>query len=283
MPADVTNPQLPVTQRVQTVLQLATEQASDRGDVVVDTRHVLYGMVAEGGGVAAVALQDFGIDVSRLNDWMATSEPDVDMPRLVAIDDETALATVGVDLSEVRRRAEEVFGRGALDNATAPATPLGEEVLVWMRAAVNEARALGNNYVGTEHLLLAYTATGSGGAARLGTLGLSADALRGRVLQTIERLQHAAAQNPEYQALSRELVALQRHVEDLPPEVRRTARPVLAKLTAATSEAWARLYPNPDADGDIADRRRERFVEGIAAALNNTRAELQAEGVPLPT
>ena len=265
-----------MTQRVRQVLELASHSATERGDVVVDTRHALYGMVAEGGGVAAVALRDFDLDAASLGDWIPTAAPDADLSRLPVIDDDAALATIGVDMAEVRRRADEAFGRGALGEAPRP--PLGDDAIAWLKAAHEAAASLGNNYVGTEHLLLAYAGEGSVGANRLRELGVSPDAVRGRVLQTVERLQQAAAQNPDYQELSRQLAALQQHVESLEVEARRKARPVLARLNMATSEEWARLYPNPAGDGETGDLR-QRFVSGIAKAVAAARAELRAAGL----
>jgi ATP-dependent Clp protease ATP-binding subunit ClpA len=75
--------------------------------------------------------------------------------------DAEALATIGIDVEAVRRAVEDSFGPGALDRAVAgrrscfngpPFTPRAKKVL---ELALREALALGQNYIGTEHILLA--------------------------------------------------------------------------------------------------------------------------------
>ena len=75
--------------------------------------------------------------------------------------DADALAALGIDLDEVRRRVEEAFGPGALDRARAPKRrflgghiPFAKEAKKALELALREALALKHNYIGTEHILL---------------------------------------------------------------------------------------------------------------------------------
>jgi ATP-dependent Clp protease ATP-binding subunit ClpA len=85
--------------------------------------------------------------------------------------DPEALATVGIDLDEVRRRVEEAFGPGALERTGAwqrsgslRFTPRSKKVL---ELALREARALGHGYIGAEHILLGLAHEGMGVAAQI--------------------------------------------------------------------------------------------------------------------
>src|SRR6266700_1166085 len=78
---------------------------------------------------------------------------------LEAGEDAEALASIGIDLDEIRRRVEESFGPGALDQAPGPVQATGRitmtrEAKQSIEFAVQEARALHHGYIGTEHLLL---------------------------------------------------------------------------------------------------------------------------------
>ena len=78
-----------------------------------------------------------------------------------SVEDADALAALGIDLDEVRRRVEEAFGPGALDRARAPKRrflgghiPFAKEAKKALELSLREALALRHNYIGTEHMLL---------------------------------------------------------------------------------------------------------------------------------
>ena len=125
------------TDRARTVVALAQQAALDAGHDVLGRDHLLAGLHREGTGVAAVVLQE------------ARAEPPVIEARRV--DDETALAALGIDLAGVRAKLDERFGA----TAAQPMVPFDEGAKAVLQRALQESYELGHDYVGTEHLLLA--------------------------------------------------------------------------------------------------------------------------------
>jgi ATP-dependent Clp protease ATP-binding subunit ClpA len=137
------------TDRARRVVVLAQEEARMLNHNHIGTEHLLLGLVHEGDGVAARALE-----------------------------------SLGISLDAVRQQVEEIIGQG--DQALTghiPFTPRAKKVI---ELAGREANDLGHNYVGTEHLLLGLIREGDGVAARtLAKLGVE---LAGVRLQVIELL-----------------------------------------------------------------------------------------------
>lgn len=131
------------TERGKRVVQLAHREALALGHDVIGTEHLLLGLVAEGEGVAAQVLRNSGME-----------------------------------LSDVRSRVEAAVGKGhprekPLD---LPLSPRAKRVL---DLAMREARNMGVNYVGTEHILLGLLAEGEGVAAQVLTaMGLEIQSVR---------------------------------------------------------------------------------------------------------
>jgi ATP-dependent Clp protease ATP-binding subunit ClpA len=138
------------TDRARTSLRLAQEAAGDLGHSYVGTEHLLLGLIAEGEGIAAMAL-----------------------------------ASVGVEREAVRARVEEIVGRGAGTHAgPIPFTPRSKKVL---ELALREALHLGHNYVGTEHVLLAILTEGKGlGAQVLAEMTTDFEPMRESVREQLE-------------------------------------------------------------------------------------------------
>ncbi|MCD6257401.1 ATP-dependent Clp protease ATP-binding subunit, partial [Candidatus Aerophobetes bacterium] len=114
------------------------------------TEHLLLGLIREGEGVAALALQNLGID-----------------------------------LEQVRQEVEKAVGKGggSLFLGQIPFTPRAKKVL---ELAVTEARNLGHNYIGTEHLLLGLIREGEGVAAQILTnLGADLEKVREEVVDLL--------------------------------------------------------------------------------------------------
>ncbi|MQL51982.1 AAA domain-containing protein [Desulfofundulus thermobenzoicus] len=137
------------TQRAQKVLFLAQEEARRLNYPYVGTEHLLLGLIREGEGVAA-----------------------------------KALAALGIEAEKVRSLVEQM-----VEKVTGPVPP---EVTLTPRAkrvlelAVDEARRMGHNYVGTEHLLLGLIREGEGVAARvLSSLGADQNRVRGVIMQML--------------------------------------------------------------------------------------------------
>lgn len=137
------------TDRVGRVVALAGDEARALGRTGIDPEHVLLGLLAEGRGVAAQALQ-----------------------------------ALGVDAASARSRVEEISGRGgrAPDGPISP-TPRTDELL---ERSLQEALRLGQTYVGTEHVLLALAGgTGDVAARVLVALGTDGERVRRQVLQQL--------------------------------------------------------------------------------------------------
>jgi len=154
----------PGTRRADGVLAVAAREAAAHGDTAIGTAHVLVGLCADRDGVAGrtLAARDFGLSESRAGLAGVDGAAEWDASAL----DERALATLGVDLEAVRRRAEAVFGAGALDQAS-----VGERYTPRLRRVLDHARVealeLGHAFIGTEHLLLGILAEPDCVAARL--------------------------------------------------------------------------------------------------------------------
>jgi ATP-dependent Clp protease ATP-binding subunit ClpC len=138
------------TDRARLVVVRAQEEARRLDHDYVGTEHVLLGLIHDGAGVAAKALESLGI--SR----------------------ETA-----------RQRVEEAAGRG--QQAPSGHIPFTRQSKKVLELALEESRALGHNYIGTEHVLLALLREGTGVAAQvLGALGADLDAARAEVTRILD-------------------------------------------------------------------------------------------------
>ena len=133
------------SERARRVLTLAQEEAQSLNHSYIGTEHILLGLVREEEGVAA-----------------------------------KVLINLGVGLSKVRASVEFVTGRGDKPGATETGlTPRARRVI---ELAIDEARYLGHNYIGTEHLLLGLLREGEGIAfGVLDSLGITIDRARTEV------------------------------------------------------------------------------------------------------
>ena len=173
------------TDRARRAVVLAQDEARTLGHDFLGTEHLLLGLVVEGGGVAGRTLADAGLDAATVRS---------DIGEIVGTDrrasDTEVLRTIGIDLDEVLSAVSDTFGADRVSRAMtggrrgAPAfVPRAKRV---MALALREAKELGHNYIGTEHLLLAIIREGNGVAAQIlvkRTAGLAA--VRDAVLTTL--------------------------------------------------------------------------------------------------
>jgi ATP-dependent Clp protease ATP-binding subunit ClpA len=137
------------TDRARRVVVLAQEEARMLDHNYVGTEHILLGLIHEGEGVAARALE-----------------------------------SLGISLEAVRQQVEEIIGQGQqAPSGHIPFTPRAKKVL---ELSLREALQLGHNYIGTEHILLGLIREGEGVAAQV-LVRLGADLNRVRQ-QTVELL-----------------------------------------------------------------------------------------------
>ncbi|MFC5064616.1 Clp protease N-terminal domain-containing protein [Actinomycetospora atypica] len=156
------------TRPARTVVVLAQEHARMLGATEVESAHVLIG-VRETEGAGARLLAAHGITADDVRTAVRTADAASRLP------DAEALAGLGIDLDEIRRRVEETFGPGALEGTRAAARRARRRAWGHLRfapgakttleLALREAVRRGDGYIGTEHVLLGLLHPQSGTAA----------------------------------------------------------------------------------------------------------------------
>jgi len=160
------------TDRARRVVVLAQEEARMLNHNYIGTEHILLGLIHEGEGVAAKALE-----------------------------------SLGISLEAVRSQVEEIIGQGQqAPSGHIPFTPRAKKVL---ELSLREALQLGHNYIGTEHILLGLIREGEGVAAQvLVKLGADLNRVRQQVIQLLSGYQgkEPAAAGPAEGTASTSLV-----------------------------------------------------------------------------
>lgn len=166
------------TRDARVIVAGAQEQARWLGSTSVEPEHLLLSALT-GDGSAGDLLRQAGVSADRLEQAVAGTPAD----RL----DDAALATLGIDLDAVRRRADELFGRGALDAPRGGARRSGhlrfgaasKKVL---ELALREAIHLGDAAITSDHVLLGLARPRTAGEAAVRRGGGDPGALRRAVL-----------------------------------------------------------------------------------------------------
>ena len=146
------------TDRARRVVVLAQEEARLLNHNYIGTEHILLGLIHEGEGVAAKALE-----------------------------------SLGISLEAVRSKVEETIGQGGSSpSGHIPFTPRAKKVL---ELSLREALQLGHNYIGTEHILLGLIREGEGVAAQvLVKLGADLSRVRQQVIQQLSGYSGSASE-----------------------------------------------------------------------------------------
>jgi ATP-dependent Clp protease ATP-binding subunit ClpC len=146
------------TDRARRTVVIAQEEARLLQHNYIGTEHLLLGLIHEGEGVAAKALE-----------------------------------SLGIGLEAVRQQVEEIIGRGQHEpSGHIPFTPRAKKVL---ELALREAIQLGHNYIGTEHILLGLIREGDGVAAQvLVRLGADLNRTRQRVIEVLHGHGHGGVE-----------------------------------------------------------------------------------------
>ncbi|MEY4994399.1 MAG: hypothetical protein RLZ65_248 [Actinomycetota bacterium] len=141
------------TDKARRVVVLAQEEAKLLKHNYIGTEHILLGLIHEGEGVAAKALE-----------------------------------ALGINLEQVREQVQEIIGQGQqAPSGHIPFTPRAKKVL---ELSLREALQLGHSYIGTEHLLLGLIREGEGVAAQVLTkLGADTNKVRQQVIQLLSGYQ----------------------------------------------------------------------------------------------
>jgi Clp amino terminal domain, pathogenicity island component len=236
------------TDRARRVVVLAQEEARMLNHNYVGTEHILLGLIHEGEGVAAKALE-----------------------------------SLGISLQAVRAQVEEIIGQGQqIPSGHIPFTPRAKKV---MELSLREALQLGHDYIGTEHILLGLIREGDGVAAQvLIRLGADLNRVRQQVIALLSqskepRLARRPAEEgaplPELQArldaVEDWLAAVDQRVgtgpdtSDLDEQIDRVRR---ERLAAANAEEYEQAATLRNREKELlADKaaRREEWAAGHPA------------------
>ncbi len=138
------------TDRARKVMALANQEAQRFNHEYIGTEHILLGLVKEGSGVGATVLKNLEVDIKKLR----------------------------LEIEKLVKSGPDMVTMGKL-----PQTPRAKKVIEY---AIEEARALNHNYVGTEHILLGLLRESEGIAAQvLMNLGLKLEEVRQEVLNLL--------------------------------------------------------------------------------------------------
>ncbi len=161
-------------------LTFAQDEAVTLRHDFIGTEHLLLGLVRVREGVAGELLSEHGITLERAHGEALRVLEAAGVPATGGREATEALAAIGIDVDEIRRRAEESFGPGRFYFPRPGFTIRAKSVL---ELALREARDLGHDFVGTEHLLLGMLTEGDGvGVGVITALGVDPATLRPVIL-----------------------------------------------------------------------------------------------------
>ncbi|MCX7796359.1 MAG: ATP-dependent Clp protease ATP-binding subunit [bacterium] len=228
------------TDQARRVLTLGREEARRLNHNYLGTEHLLLGLLAEGEGIAAKVLSSWGID-----------------------------------LGYVRAKVEELIGRGG--GIYLPEMTLTPRAKRALELAYEESKLMGQNYIGTEHILLGLIREGEGVAAKiLESLGVTLDKARSEVLYFLgegktmlaENVNRARAKTPLLNQFGRDLTQLAREGK-LDPVIGRTR-----EIRRLMQILCRRTKNNPVLIGE-AGVGKTAIVEGLAQKI------VKREGPPI--
>ena len=263
--------QKPFTPRSKRVLELSLREALGLRHDHIGTEHLLLGLLAEGGGIAAAVLSGLGVEPADVRREIFGG-----LGRGTRPSPQEELGTLGWAREALRRsfgrypRAED---RSTFDKFTGPA----RKVVV---LAQDEARHFNHNYIGTEHLLLGLIREEEGMAARaLGVLGVDLDEVREQVESIVGYGEEGTgAQAPFTPRVSGVLQQALLESEQLDHDYVGTEH-ILLGLTNETEGVAARVLRNLDVDPDAIRREIiERLPDGEGAFDPSGEAEREMEG-----
>ena len=234
------------TDRARRVMVLAQEEARLLDHNYIGTEHLLLGLIHEGEGVAAQALE-----------------------------------SLSVSLPAVRQQVEEIIGGGQqAPSGRIPFTPRAKKVLELSR---REALAMGHNYVGTEHILLGLLREGDGVAAQvLVLMGADLNRVRQQVIRILSGHQDQDKDEPKGGRAARRAGKAARRQHGPLPEILDRVESIDSQLSAIGQRVGAGPDVS-DLDQRIAQARRDKEAaagaedyEG-AAALRDRERQLHVD------
>jgi ATP-dependent Clp protease ATP-binding subunit ClpA len=157
-----------LTDRSRTSVEAAFDEARMLGHDSLGDEDLLLGILSTDEGVAAEALSSLGVALEGARDESEGMLSD-------------ALSSIGVSLEGVRREAGDAFDMSIPKDRKIPYSPRAKDALVRAR---KEMRRLGDDYLGTEHVLLGILENEDGTAVRmLARMGVSKEALEDRMFE----------------------------------------------------------------------------------------------------
>ncbi|MEC5199388.1 ATP-dependent Clp protease ATP-binding subunit ClpC [Arthrobacter sp. PL16] len=225
------------TDRARRVVVLAQEEARMLNHNYIGTEHILLGLIHEGEGVAAKALE-----------------------------------SLSISLGAVREQVQEIIGQGQqAPSGHIPFTPRAKKVL---ELSLREALQLGHNYIGTEHILLGLIREGEGVAAQvLVKLGADLNRVRQQVIQLLSGYQGkepAAAGGPQQEGTPAGSVVLDQFGRNLTQAARESKLdPVIGReqeMERVMQVLSRRTKNNPVLIGEPGVGKTA-VVEGLAQAI----------------
>jgi ATP-dependent Clp protease ATP-binding subunit ClpC len=232
------------TDRARRVLVLAQEEAGMLNHNHIGTEHLLLGLIHEGEGVGAQALE-----------------------------------SLGISLPAVRQQVEEITGHG--DRPPAEPTQFGPRAKKVLELSRREALAMGHNYVGTEHILLGLIHEGDGVAAQvLVRVGADLNRVRQQVIHILSGDQNK--DEPKSGRAARRATKAGRRQHGLLPEILGRVESIDAQLSAIGERMGAGPDVS-DLDQQIARARRDKEAAAgaedyeSAAALRDRERQLLAD------
>jgi len=230
------------TDRARKVMAYGRQEAQRFNHDYIGTEHILLGLIKEGSGVAANVLRNLDVDIKKIR----------------------------LEVEKMVQSSPDVVTKGQL-----PFTPRAKKVLEF---ALEEARSLGHNYIGTEHILLGLLRENEGVAAHvLLNLGLKLDEVRDEVLRLLgadaeaqsgqnaeggqrQKAGKSKSKTPALDSFGRDLTQLA-HEDKLDPVIGRTNE--IERLMTVLSR---RTKNNPVLLGE-AGVGKTAIVEGLAQAI----------------
>jgi ATP-dependent Clp protease ATP-binding subunit ClpC len=159
---------LRLTDRTRRCVEAAFEEARMLGHDSVGEEDLLLGILVADEGIGAAALSSLGVTLEGAREELEEMLAD-------------ALSSIGVSLEEMRREAGDAFDMSIPDDRRIPYAPWAKNALV---AARREMRRLGDDYLGTEHVLMGILSNEDGSAVRvLDRMGVSPEKLEDRLFE----------------------------------------------------------------------------------------------------
>ncbi|MFF4410636.1 Clp protease N-terminal domain-containing protein [Streptomyces sp. NPDC001404] len=170
------------TELAKRAVVASQDAALSLGHDFIGTEHILLGL-AQTAGTAGEVLREHGVDLAQTRQKVVRLLEESGASATGGQAAKDALASIGIDVAEIQRRADDTFGPGAFTFPRPAYTPHAKTAL---ELTLREAAALGQQRIDTEHILLGLVAEGEGLAlAVLTALDVDPAALRASVLNRV--------------------------------------------------------------------------------------------------